>query len=182
MTPSCVGSASEGASVGDALVPIEVPPEALRVYARALDAPLCAWTPGPPLLDEQAVRRILPHRHPFLFTDRVLSFVDGVAVCGFTLQPDDPVFAGHFPGRPRWPGVLQIEAVAQAGLLAAALSGSPNDDPHLCHVLAARYRRPVLPGPIVTLGMSVDAGLFGCLVGQLIQDGEICSTVMLTLL
>jgi 3-hydroxyacyl-[acyl-carrier-protein] dehydratase len=96
------------------------------------------------------IARLLPHRYPFQFVDRVLELEDGrrvVALKNVTIN--EPYFRGHFPEQPLMPGVLICEALAQAGgLLAhASTDGVP---PGYVVVLTgidnARFRRPVLPG------------------------------------
>ena len=72
------------------------------------------------LLDIQKIRRLLPHRYPILLIDRVIECVDGqslVAVKNVTIN--EPFFSGHFPDRPIMPGVLILEALAQATALLA---------------------------------------------------------------
>ena len=105
--------------------------------------------PGP-VMDVKAIEAILPHRYPFLLVDRVLSIEPMkrlVAVKGVTVN--EPFFAGHFPGHPVMPGVLVLEAMAQAAALLA--KASMKDDPgdkvtYLMAIDGARFRRPVLPG------------------------------------
>lgn len=85
------------------------------------------------LYDLDAIQRILPHRSPFLFVDRVTALTPGrVLVAHKDLDPDAPFFRGHFPGRPIMPGVLVSEALAQAGGLLVALSArEPTQRPSL---------------------------------------------------
>ncbi|MBI2898181.1 MAG: 3-hydroxyacyl-ACP dehydratase FabZ [Deltaproteobacteria bacterium] len=101
-------------------------------------------------MDASAILEALPHRHPMLLVDRVVSVEPGkrlVAIKCVTI--DEPVFAGHFPGRPIFPGVLIVEAMAQAaGLLAGSsgMAGGPNKVMLLLGIDRARFRRPVVPG------------------------------------
>ncbi len=80
------------------------------------------WAPGPTtiLVDHGRphVERLLPHRDPFLFVDRITALdLSAQAICGHRfVDPDDPVFGGHFPGYPIYPGVLQLEAMGQIGI------------------------------------------------------------------
>lgn len=101
-----------------------------------------------PVLDINEVMSRLPHRYPFLMVDRVIEVVEGerlVAVKNVTVN--EPFFQGHFPGEPVMPGVLIIEAMAQAGgLLVAASRGGQQGLFFLATVNNARFRRPVRPG------------------------------------
>lgn len=97
------------------------------------------------------VMRRLPHRYPMLLVDRVLECVPGeriVAVKNVTMNEE--FFAGHFPGRPVMPGVLVLEALAQAaGILTFVTAGVYPDETtkfYFAGIDKARFRRPVLPG------------------------------------
>jgi beta-hydroxyacyl-ACP dehydratase FabZ len=98
----------------------------------------------------EEILQILPHRYPFLLVDRVLSLEEGkriVAVKNITIN--EPFFQGHFPGRPIMPGVLIVEALAQAGGILALLStpenlGNPSI--YLMGLDKVRFRKPVVPG------------------------------------
>ncbi len=105
----------------------------------------------PPFLDIHAIMRQLPHRYPFLLIDRVLECTPGeslVALKNVTIN--EPFFPGHFPHHPVMPGVLILEAMAQAtGLLAFATIGKPPSEDELYYFVGidkARVREPVEPG------------------------------------
>ncbi|MGH8279113.1 MAG: 3-hydroxyacyl-ACP dehydratase FabZ [Gammaproteobacteria bacterium] len=107
--------------------------------------------PEVPFLDIRAIMRQLPHRYPFLLVDRVLSCEPGkrlTAVKNVTIN--EPFFPGHFPGRPVMPGVLILEALAQAtGLLAFATIGHAPEEGTLYYFVGvdhARFKKPVEPG------------------------------------
>jgi 3-hydroxyacyl-[acyl-carrier-protein] dehydratase len=114
--------------------------------------------PGP-LMDIQAIEAILPHRYPFLLVDRVIAIEKMktlVAVKCVTVN--EPFFTGHFPGHPVMPGVLILEALAQAaGLLAkASMADDPGDKvTYLMAIDNARFRKPVLPGDRMELHVEV---------------------------
>ncbi|KAB7627926.1 3-hydroxyacyl-ACP dehydratase FabZ [Alkalilimnicola sp. S0819] len=102
-------------------------------------------------IDIHEIRRLLPHRYPMLLVDRVLECVPGeylVAVKNVTVN--EPHFNGHFPQRPVMPGVLIIEALAQAcGLFAFATEGASPEGENLFYLVGvdkARFKRPVEPG------------------------------------
>ncbi|MBQ3682240.1 3-hydroxyacyl-ACP dehydratase FabZ [Succinimonas sp.] len=104
-------------------------------------------------LDIQQILNLLPHRYPFLLVDRVLSYntegehktLRGLKNVSF----NEPFFQGHFPGKPVLPGVLILEAMAQAtGILAFTMVGKPDQDElyYFASIDNARFKRPVLPG------------------------------------
>jgi 3-hydroxyacyl-[acyl-carrier-protein] dehydratase len=109
-------------------------------------------------LDIQDILRILPHRHPFLLIDRVIELTRKeriVAIKNVTIN--EPFFAGHFPGLPIMPGVLIIEAIAQAGG-ALLLTEIPDREQKLMvftGIEKARFRRPVVPGDQLRLEVQV---------------------------
>ena len=76
------------------------------------------------MLDIRAIERILPHRYPFLLVDRVDEIGEDRIVARKMVSRNEPFFNGHFPGHPVMPGVLIIEALAQAGALLAAKSAA----------------------------------------------------------
>lgn len=100
------------------------------------------------VLDRTQIEAILPHRDPFLLVDRVLELVPGeYAIAEKDILASDDVFRGHFPGHPVWPGVLQLEALAQTGAIAAL------SDPGFTGKIVlfgradqVRFRRAVVPG------------------------------------
>jgi 3-hydroxyacyl-[acyl-carrier-protein] dehydratase len=97
------------------------------------------------------IMRILPHRYPFLLVDRVIEVdPDKRLVAVKNVSINEPFFAGHFPGAPVMPGVLTIEAMAQAGAILGLLDRKPEDLPgvlvYFMGIDAARFRRPIVPG------------------------------------
>lgn len=99
----------------------------------------------------QEILKYLPHRYPFLLVDRVRECVPGkylVAIKNVTVN--EPCFTGHFPERPIFPGVLILEALAQAtGILAFHSAQKTPDPDHLYYFVGidgARFRKPVIPG------------------------------------
>jgi 3-hydroxyacyl-[acyl-carrier-protein] dehydratase len=108
-------------------------------------------------LDINEIRRILPHRYPMLLVDRIVE-LEAERVVGIkTVTHNEPFFQGHFPDFPVMPGVLIVEAMAQtAGVL--VLKSIPDRDRKLVLLVAvenARFRRPVVPGDVLRMEMSV---------------------------
>jgi len=111
-------------------------------------------------LDIHDILRILPHRYPFLLIDRVIDLTRKqriVAIKNVTIN--EPFFAGHFPGVPIMPGVLIVEAIAQAG---GALLLTEVPDRHqklmvFTGIERARFRRPVVPGDQLRIEVEVKA-------------------------
>ncbi len=107
-----------------------------------------------PLLNISDILKILPHRYPFLLVDRVVECEPEkrlVAVKNVTIN--EPFFAGHFPGAPVMPGVLIVEAMAQASGLLVAYNRKTTSNEYLLFagIDNVRFRRPVLPGDVLTL-------------------------------
>src|SRR5699024_6182222 len=95
------------------------------------------------------IKKILPHRYPFLLVDRVLEIEDDRILTLKNLTVNEEFFNGHFPERPMMPGVLQVEALAQSGCI--LLAEKHMEDPENSLVVftgirKARCRRPVVPG------------------------------------
>jgi len=98
---------------------------------------------------------ILPHRPPFLFIDKVVSVDHEHVVAVRRFRPEEEYFKGHFPGHPIVPGVLLIEAMAQA-LAILAMHREPDVQVFLTGVDRARFRKPVLPNQEVELSIRVE--------------------------
>ena len=133
------------------------------------------------VMDIGAIQALLPHRYPFLFVDRVVELEPMkrlVAVKSVTMN--EPFFAGHFPGHPVMPGVLILEALAQAaGLLAKSSLAQRTDDKvtYLMAIDRARFRRPVVPGDRLELRVEIvrQKGDIWKEKGTALVDGEIAA-------
>ena len=106
------------------------------------------------LLDSRAIQAILPHRHPFLLVDRVTELVPRERIVALKqVTVNEPFFQGHFPGAPVMPGVLIIEAMAQAGAILAMREFEDRGEklPLFTKIREATFRQPVVPGDTLIL-------------------------------
>lgn len=120
------------------------------------------------MMDIHQILKQLPHRYPILLVDRVLELHKGASIRALkNVTINEPVFTGHFPHRPVFPGVLMLEALAQtAALLAfATLEVTPDDQTvyYLAGIDGARFKRPVEPGDQLVMDVTLErmkAGIF----------------------
>ena len=119
-------------------------------------------------MDIHQILKQLPHRYPILLVDRVLEIEKGKSIRALkNVSINEPFFTGHFPHRPVMPGVLMLEALAQAAALFAfdTLGTAPDDKTvyYFAGIDGARFKRPVEPGDQLILEVSLDrmkAGIF----------------------
>jgi 3-hydroxyacyl-[acyl-carrier-protein] dehydratase len=100
-------------------------------------------------LDIEAIKEMIPHRHPFLMIDGVINLVPDVEVTGIkNVTGEEDFFEGHFPGHPIMPGVLIVEAMAQTSaiLVIGTVGKQPGSVVYFMSVDQARFRKPVFPG------------------------------------
>ncbi|MDP6038018.1 MAG: 3-hydroxyacyl-ACP dehydratase FabZ [Candidatus Latescibacteria bacterium] len=98
-------------------------------------------------LDIKAIEKILPHRYPFLLIDRVTELIPGERLLGYkNVTSNEPFFQGHFPGNPVMPGVLIVEALAQAASILMTDGEESDLIPLFMGIDRARFRRQVVPG------------------------------------
>lgn len=120
------------------------------------------------MMDIHQILKQLPHRYPILLVDRVLEIEKGKRIKAIkNVTINEPFFNGHFPHRPVMPGVLMLEALAQAAaLLSFATMGVTPDDKtvyYFAGIDSARFKRPVEPGDQLTLDVELDrvrAGIY----------------------
>lgn len=112
------------------------------------------------MLDAKRIMELLPHRYPFLLIDRITAVTSGESITALkNVTINEPAFQGHFPGRPIMPGVLIIEAMAQAGgVLSHVTLGDVDPKPlfFLAGVKNARFRKTVLPGDQLVIQVDVE--------------------------
>jgi 3-hydroxyacyl-[acyl-carrier-protein] dehydratase len=119
-------------------------------------------------MDIHQILKLLPHRYPILLVDRVIELEKGKSISAIkNVTINEPFFNGHFPHRPVMPGVLMLEALAQAAALLAfvTLDVVPDDKTiyYFAGIDGARFKRPVEPGDVLHLNVELDrmkAGIF----------------------
>jgi 3-hydroxyacyl-[acyl-carrier-protein] dehydratase len=120
------------------------------------------------MMDIHQILKQLPHRYPFLLVDRVLDIEKGKSIKALkNVSMNEPQFTGHFPHRPVFPGVLMLEAMAQAAALLAfdTMGVAPDDKTvyYFAGIDGARFKRPVEPGDQLIMDVSLErmkAGIF----------------------
>src|SRR5437660_7688358 len=140
------------------------------------------------VLDSEAIKKLLPHRYPFLFVDRIIELKPLKRIVGIKqVSINESFFQGHFPGAPVMPGVVVIEALAQCGAILALREIADRDQKLVLFtgIREARFRRPVVPGDALVL--EVTALPFGPRIkrlhggakvnGQLCADAELTSII-----
>ncbi len=129
-------------------------------------------------MDVYKILKQLPHRYPFLLVDRVLAIDKGKSLRALkNVTINEPFFQGHFPHRPVMPGVLMLEALAQAAALLAfdAIDAAPNEDSvyYFAGMDGVRFKRPVEPGDQLILEVELvrmKAGVFKFKTRALVDD------------
>lgn len=115
-------------------------------------------TPSKPVMDIGDILKFLPHRYPFLLIDRVTSIARQQSIEAIkNVTANEPFFAGHFPGMPIMPGVLIVEAMAQAGGVLLLTEYEDRDEKLVLFtgIERARFRRPVVPGDQLRIEVKV---------------------------
>ncbi len=141
-------------------------------------------------MDIKKIMQLLPHRYPFLLVDRVTSLDVGKSITAYkNVSINEPFFQGHFPIKPIFPGVLIVEALAQAaGLLGFATENITTDAAdnntlfYLVGVDNAKFKQPVVPGDQLQLQIDVDKVKRGVwkFIGTASVDGKIVAKANLT--
>jgi len=152
---------------------------------RTITEPSTEVKPTRTSMDISDVLKILPHRYPFLLIDRVLELERMKRIVALkNVTVTEPFFQGHFPEKPIMPGVLIVEAIAQAGGL-LLLTEVPNRDEMLMvftGIEKARFRRPVIPGDQLRIEVEVRAWRVTAarLEGKAYVDGKVAAEATVT--
>ncbi len=140
-------------------------------------------------IDSKGIMELIPQRYPFLFVDRVEELIVNEKIIAIkNISIDEPLFQGHFPGEPTLPGVIIIEALAQAsGVLAAkSMPEGINGIPYFVGINNFKFRKPVLPGDCLRLESAIKRRIknfttFVCkayIDDQVIAEGEILTAIV----
>jgi 3-hydroxymyristoyl/3-hydroxydecanoyl-(acyl carrier protein) dehydratase len=138
-----------------------------------------------------AIEKIIPHRDPFLLVDQLngLDLDQAVLIASRQIIESDPVFQGHFPGAPVYPGALQVEMIGQAGLCLSYFVNSQRTtisdqarpvSVRATKILGAYFLEPVLPGQEVSLVVKrlAHETYFASVIGQVISGQKICTVAI----
>lgn len=134
-------------------------------------------TPPTPPFGREGIERLVPHRPPFLYIDRVLAADSQRAEARVTFPGDLPLFAGHFPGRPTVPGVMLLEAMAQAALVLYQFN-YPTEDLLYLSKADTRFKAPALPDEELAVKVEsikvVEGG--GLVRGEILRGEQLLAT------
>jgi 3-hydroxyacyl-[acyl-carrier-protein] dehydratase len=137
-------------------------------------------------LEASDIMRIIPHRYPFLLVDRIVELEPGRRAVGVkAVTANEPQFTGHFPGRPIMPGVLMVEALAQAaGVCVLTLDEYRGKLGLFAGIDECRFRRLVVPGDTLRLEVTVEKlrGMFGRVKAVASVDGEVAVEATLSII
>lgn len=142
------------------------------------------------MMDVVEIQKLLPHRYPFLLVDRVVEIDPSKKLVAYkNVTANEQFFNGHFPGHPVMPGVLILEALAQAAAILAYKSANLNPAEWVVYLMSidgAKFRRPVVPGDRLTLTVEVlrnktniwkQRGV-ASVDGQPVAEGEFLATIV----
>jgi 3-hydroxyacyl-[acyl-carrier-protein] dehydratase len=136
------------------------------------------------ILNIEEIKKIIPHRYPFLLVDRVTEINGYESIKGYkNITFNEPLFQGHFPQQSVFPGVLMLEAMAQLGAV-LILRRFPEDErlAYFAGIEKARFKRPVVPGDRLDMEVTVtrDRGTFVVMEGKAFVDGVLAASATLS--
>lgn len=106
-------------------------------------------------LDSIAIQQLIPHRFPFLLIDKVIEYIPKTKLVAIKcVSNTDPILQGHFPFNPIFPGVLQIEAIAQASAILGKLDSPEYNSVLFAEISEARFKKPIVPGDLITINVN----------------------------
>lgn len=142
------------------------------------------------MMDVVEIQKLLPHRYPFLLVDRVVEIDPAKKLVAYkNVTANEQFFTGHFPGHPVMPGVLILEALAQAAAILAYKSAALDPQKFVVYLMSidgAKFRKPVVPGDRVTLTVEVlrnktnvwkQRGV-ASVDGAVVAEGEFLATIV----
>lgn len=130
------------------------------------------------IINIEQIIKLIPHRYPLLLVDKVVAIEPNKSIVGVkNVTFNEPHFTGHFPDKPIMPGVLIIEAMAQAGAIMVIHSGDFNPEDNLVYFMSidgAKFRKPVIPGDVLELHIETiqNRGAVWKLAGVAKVDGQ----------
>lgn len=136
------------------------------------------------MLDSVQIQGLIPHRYPFLFLDRVVETGEDTIHAQKLVSNSDPILQGHFPGNPILPGVVQVEAMAQAAVVLASQLGVFDPETQVCYFMGineAKFRAPVRPGEVLDVRVkALRTGRIGKFEGEIKVGDEVKSSAKFT--
>jgi 3-hydroxyacyl-[acyl-carrier-protein] dehydratase len=133
-----------------------------------------------PIMDINQIKKILPHRYPFLLVDKVIEMGADSITAVKNVTGNEAIFNGHFPEQPIFPGVLQIEALAQVGgICALSQANAPKGITFFAGVDGVKWKRPIVPGDqmIMTVKVIKMRGPLVVCQGAISVDGEVACEI-----
>jgi 3-hydroxyacyl-[acyl-carrier-protein] dehydratase len=133
---------------------------------------------SPTIINIEQIIKLIPHRYPLLLVDKIIAVEPNKSIVGVkNVTFNEPHFTGHFPDKPIMPGVLIIEAMAQAGAIMVIHSGDFNPEDNLVYFMSidgAKFRKPVIPGDVLELHIETiqNRGAVWKLAGVAKVDGQ----------
>ena len=130
-------------------------------------------------MDVAEIMKVIPHRYPFLLVDKIIEFEPKKKIIGIkNVTANEPIFQGHFPGHPIFPGAFLIEAMAQVGCILMFKSFNLSPEEYVVYFMGidkARFRKPVRPGDTVKIVMEpkVIKRKLAKIKGEAFVDGEL---------